>query len=402
MKIDSELRLCGDWAPKQCDVETCFEENLLLNIEAPIISKDLVCSMSPLPKAGPSLFNSSFPKTRKKGIAALANNHLFDYSLPGYYSTLHQIQSHGWVSVGAGLTRRSSRRPIIFKWNHKRVAVISRCETQFGVSQLSKPGVAELSLDLIKQIKNLKTKVDIVIVSVHSAAELIPWPSPRRQDEYRMLIECGADIVHGHHAHVPNGWEYYAGGWIFYGLGNFCVDPRDWSWHPNGLWSLSPILTLRQDRIEVTVQTLDIDRHSQTICIRPSNDEEAKEHSRYLDTCNKPLHARKLLEGLWQEASLLMYDQVYGPMLKLKKHSSDKLALRAKQKIAELSHLIRPQSQAKALRERKLMYYHLFACDSHRDAIATALGILSGELEDLRSKETKNMIESLVLTRNFQ
>jgi poly-gamma-glutamate synthesis protein (capsule biosynthesis protein) len=37
----------------------------------------------------------------------------------------------------------------------------------------------------------------------------------------KACIDAGADIVIGSHAHVVQGIEYYNGGMIFYGLGNF-------------------------------------------------------------------------------------------------------------------------------------------------------------------------------------
>ena len=38
--------------------------------------------------------------------------------------------------------------------------------------------------------------------------------------------------------HVPQAWEKYKNGYIFYGLGNFCVDPDEWKEHKNNIWSL--------------------------------------------------------------------------------------------------------------------------------------------------------------------
>ena len=43
--------------------------------------------------------------------------------------------------------------------------------------------------------------------------------------------------------------------------------------------------------------------------------------------------------------------------------------------------------------DKYLLHYHLFICDSHKEAISTALGLLGGELKDFRSKRTKKMIE---------
>jgi len=34
-------------------------------------------------------------------------------------------------------------------------------------------------------------------------------------------VDAGADIIIGHHPHVPQGWERYQGKDIYYSLGNF-------------------------------------------------------------------------------------------------------------------------------------------------------------------------------------
>jgi hypothetical protein len=47
-----------------------------------------------------------------------------------------------------------------------------------------------------------------------------------------------------------------------------------------------------------------------------------------------------------------------------------------------------------------LLHYHLFACDSHREAVSTALGLLSGELNDLRNKVTKKLIDKWMIDQN--
>jgi poly-gamma-glutamate synthesis protein (capsule biosynthesis protein) len=43
----------------------------------------------------------------------------------------------------------------------------------------------------------------------------------------RSLIDAGADIVVGHHPHVPQGIEEFNGKLIFYSLGNFVFNQSD-------------------------------------------------------------------------------------------------------------------------------------------------------------------------------
>ena len=39
----------------------------------------------------------------------------------------------------------------------------------------------------------------------------MPLPSAQRRQQLQRLIDAGADLVIGHHPHVPQGWEQYAG-----------------------------------------------------------------------------------------------------------------------------------------------------------------------------------------------
>ncbi|MFO8037862.1 MAG: hypothetical protein R6U67_00275, partial [Sodalinema sp.] len=43
-----------------------------------------------------------------------------------------------------------------------------------------------------------------------------------------------------------------------------------------------------------------------------------------------------------------------------------------------------------------LLWYHLFACETHRDVIATALGVLGGELEDKRTEQSRAIVQEMM------
>ncbi|MEP1558057.1 MAG: CapA family protein, partial [Lentilitoribacter sp.] len=268
----------------------------------------------------------------------------------------------------------------------------------------ARAGVAGFDASIYDQIRLLKCEVDILIISVHAAAEMVPWPSPRRQETWRSLVDAGADVVHGHHAHVPQGWEEYNGGLIFYGLGNFCVDPDKWGWHPQGLWSLAPELTKTTRGIAMRPKTTVIDDLGDRIRIREADEAENTMHLTYLHQCNLPLGDSVLLEGLWQEASIKMYTEYFAKWLGFKSPSffgSNLYIIR--RRLERLKNLLLTgQGELDSCgpqRSRYLLWYHLFACDSHNDAIGTALGVLSGELEDMRTNQTAFMIDQLVFKR---
>ena len=73
-------------------------------------------------------------------------------------------------------------------------------------------------------IKLCKLKADIIIISLHWGDEFIEIPSPEQREIAHCLIDCGADVVWGHHPHVVQGIEKYKQRYIFYSAGNFVGD----------------------------------------------------------------------------------------------------------------------------------------------------------------------------------
>ena len=390
------MLLCGDWAPQKRKVETSLAGLIVINIECPIFLSEPVESFRAI-KAGPLIFNLSSPDSKFNVVAILSNNHLFDYGIKGFQETLRVIKANNWIAVGAGLSKKEASAPVFFEWEGKRVAVLARCETQFGVAQVNRPGVAALDSTVFEQIREVKKEADIVIASIHAAAEMLPWPSPSRQDFCRALIDAGADIVHGHHAHVPQGWEEYNGGWIFYGLGNFCVDPAKWKWHQNGLWSLTPELLYYSEKIQIGFKTSVIEDQGEKIFVRESTEIERSEHFSYLDVCNKYLSDRVLLEGLWQEASIRMYFHHYAEWLGFDSKKNWSFFRVVRRILGKLKRFVTKKAALEYEKREYLLRYHLFACVSHSEAISTALGVLGGELEDLRTPETKILVDKWMI-----
>ena len=76
------------------------------------------------------------------------------------------------------------------------------------------------------EIEEMKNKADIIIVSIHWGDEFIEYPSPAQMDLAHQIIDCGANIILGHHPHILQGVEKYGEGIIAYSLGNFIFDMR--------------------------------------------------------------------------------------------------------------------------------------------------------------------------------
>jgi hypothetical protein len=401
-EIDSpRIKLTGDWAPNQRCIEPLpWGDLMLVNLEGPVL--DSLDIHERAPKAGPHLAHQSLPMCPGTCVLTLANNHLMDYGQTGLEETICALAKLNFRAVGAGKNAAAAASPLIFDWGGARIAILSRCEVQFGIATDRKAGVAAYDETTYQTIRKLKSEADIVIASIHAAAEMCPWPSPKRQNAWRALIEAGADVVHGHHAHVPQGWETHEGGMIFYGLGNLCVDPVTWLKHPNALWSLTPEVSWASGKVQTHIATAIIEDLGETVSVRDANDEEARNHQIYLDACNRPLADHALLEGLWQEVSLRLYQFPYAGWLRFDNSPTQSASLQqlARPILRRMrsfwSRSLSHSHSVQISQDQYLLWYHLFACESHSDAIATALGVLGGALEDRRDSETARLVDSLM------
>ena len=204
---------------RQCDIVCC-------NYEAPTGT-----SLFPKKKIGPNNKNAIGTATMLKdagfNLAALSNNHIFDFGIEGIESTLTILHNAGIDTVGAGLNSEEIVRPYIFEGVDCKIGVINLCENGFGccVDKDDTYGYAYIYEENVKKrLIELKKRCDIVFVVCHAGAEMWSLPLPEWRTTYKKLIDWGADAIIAHHPHVPQGYEEYKGKVIFYSLGNFAFD----------------------------------------------------------------------------------------------------------------------------------------------------------------------------------
>lgn len=401
--------LFGDFAPVgnlerlKLQYDTDNFDLALMNLETPLVN-DLV----PSPKAGPSLCGDKkifYQFANEKFVINLANNHTMDYGETGLTNTINICQNIGINTVGAGKNISEASKPFIQTICGIKVGIISYAETQFGMANPRKPGVSPIIHGTTeKQIHELSKKVDVCIVSIHGEAEMCSWPSPEWQDLLRGFIDAGATIVYGHHSHVPQGYEEYNKGLIFYGLGNFLVNPNRYS-DKNALWSLVPEIIVSKNGIEeYRICTSVIDACG-VLAVRKSDKNENKIHNYYLSLANKPLSDKKQHIAIWQEVSIRMYYLWNAKWLGFENGNN---ILRKKtfiNKVVSYFFIIAHQFKLLCSTHKNVysidydklrLRYVLLACESHHNAITTALGVLCGELEDLRTEETHEIVDKMM------
>lgn len=384
------MRFVGDVAPRDSRSTVSLPPALTLaNLEGPVVPD--VEGWTPQPKAGPTMWNRGLPEHAGTFVFSLANNHTMDLGTRGLNATRDALSRRGMSWVGAGDDLAGAREPAIFEHDGIRFGLIGCCEIQFGIAGRGQPGVAALGPWVYSSIARLRSRVDHVIVSVHAGIEDAPWPAPYFQDLYRSFIDAGATIVHGHHPHVPQGIEPYGPGLIMYGLGNFVVDTGPWREYENGLWSCSVEVEFEDNAPSWSRATLEISEADSQVVVAPSGGSAA--HEAYLAAVDGPLQDRPKLEALWQEVAaraFMEYAATYVGMDRDGYGAPAALRGRARSIVRQLR---RGRSHDPSL---ALLRYHGIACESHRQITATALGLIGGEIADLRTSETLAIVDRMM------
>ena len=161
----------------------------------------------------------------------LANNHIGDAGDSGLLQTIANLKKRGLKSSGAGKDLAAARKPAIFDVNGTRVAILAYDAIAPGYhAAKGEPGSSKLTIKSVEAgVKAArKSGADVVIVFPHWGVEYRSRPFAAQQKLARQIIDAGADMVIGNHAHWAGAMEVYKGKPIWYALGNFVFD-QTWS-----------------------------------------------------------------------------------------------------------------------------------------------------------------------------
>jgi len=177
---------------------------------------------------------------------SLANNHSFDFGLPGLKSTEHVLDSLKILYAGVAGRKETA----ILERNGLKIGFCA-----FGHNSYTVPHTD--SLTVFKVINRIRPLVDILVVSFHGGAEgasksHLPYGKEIFLEEDRgtlrdfahYCVDLGADIVYGHGPHVVRCMEVYKKRFIAYSLGNFCT-PK--GINVKGISGYAPIVEIKVD-----------------------------------------------------------------------------------------------------------------------------------------------------------
>jgi poly-gamma-glutamate capsule biosynthesis protein CapA/YwtB (metallophosphatase superfamily) len=186
-------------------------------------------------------------------VVSVASNHAMDWGPDALLDTVALLRAQGIATVGAGPNLMEARAPAILERNGVRVAFLAYCSVlrEGYAAKTNQPGVAPLRVHtyyeaaeyqpgmpphvitrpydedlsgLIDDVAAARQSADVVVVSLHWGLHFIP----RAIADYQPLVaraafEAGADLILGHHAHVPKAIGVYDSKACFYSLSNFIM-----------------------------------------------------------------------------------------------------------------------------------------------------------------------------------
>ncbi len=211
---------------------------LLINFEnAATTSSDALKGDVPL-KCDPSYV--PLAKANNLTVAALANNHAYDYGEQGMKDTIKSLKDADITPMGAGNTEDEAHQCVVKEVNGRKITILNYMDSEnfaeysqevMPYANGSNPGYSAYdSEDAQKQIAE-NNDSDMIIAYMHFGNEYSNSPNENQEKIAHELIDYGADIVLGAHPHVTQGIEMYNGKPIFYSLGNFIFDQSNEATH---------------------------------------------------------------------------------------------------------------------------------------------------------------------------
>jgi poly-gamma-glutamate synthesis protein (capsule biosynthesis protein) len=160
-----------------------------------------------------------------------ANNHSVDFGPQGLADTIAAKATSPIPIIGVGNNATEAYTPFVTEVRGQRIAIFgatdvmgeehvaswTATDTQAGVASTK----YEAEARMVSSVQAVRPYVDTLAVFLHWGVERIGCASDRQKALARTLVDAGADIVVGSHAHVLEGGGRLGTAFVGYGLGNF-------------------------------------------------------------------------------------------------------------------------------------------------------------------------------------
>jgi hypothetical protein len=158
-------------------------------------------------------------------VIELSGNHLLDWGRPAFLETLMGYRELGWGTFGGGIDISDAFQAYSVEHNGNLITFMG-CNEPGPPSvwaSVDSPGAAPCDMEYFSTA--LQEHRERGAITIFTFQWLEGSTVLRAQKKaFREAVDAGAMIVSGSQAHKPLGLEFYAGGFIHYGLGNLFFD----------------------------------------------------------------------------------------------------------------------------------------------------------------------------------
>ena len=160
-------------------------------------------------------------------VVELTGNHLLDWGVAAMENSLRMYEERAIPYFGGGWNLAQAQTPLTLTSGVHTFGFVG-CNPVGPASDWAtadRPGAAPCDYGLLyTQIRQLRERGIIPIVTLQYWEFYQYEPTPQQRADFRALAEAGAVIVSGSQAHQPQGFDFHAGAFIHYGLGNLFFD----------------------------------------------------------------------------------------------------------------------------------------------------------------------------------
>ncbi len=164
-------------------------------------------------------------------VVELTGNHLLDWGLEAMKLSLRMYDEQSIPYFGGGWDLAQAQTPLTLTHGVHTFGFVgcNPAGPAYDWATGDCPGTAPCDYDLLyAQVRGLREQGIIPIVTLQYWEFYQYEPTPQQRAEFRALAEAGAVVVSGSQAHQPQGFDFHAGAFIHYGLGNLFFDQM-WS-----------------------------------------------------------------------------------------------------------------------------------------------------------------------------
>jgi len=208
-------------------------------------------------------------------VVELTGNHMNDYGHDWFVYTLDMYDNEGWHYYGGGRNLEESYKPAILESDGNRFAFLgfNWWGPEYDWATEDTPGSAPPNFEDFEEIiKELKSKGYIVIFTFQYMESYQYSPTSNQIEDFRRMIDAGADIASGSQSHWPMGVEFRGDGFINYGLGNLFFDQMQSLGTRQGI--IAKHIFYKGEHINTVIITTMLKDYSQPVPATPEEREE--------------------------------------------------------------------------------------------------------------------------------